>query len=77
VRNGENGFVVRVRDSRTLADALRKLIDDPEMRRRMGEMGREMAVAEFSTRRVTRSMLGIYAELLGTVPRCADAQHAR
>jgi len=65
VRHGENGLLVPVRDSRALADALRKLIADPLLRRKLGERGREMAVADFSARHVTRSILGIYASLAG------------
>jgi glycosyltransferase involved in cell wall biosynthesis len=41
VRDGENGFVVPERDSRALAVALRRLIDDPVLAARMGDAGRE------------------------------------
>lgn len=63
VRHGENGLVVPARDGRALAGALRELIADRALRRRMGERGREMAVAGFSTQQVTREILAIYESL--------------
>jgi glycosyltransferase involved in cell wall biosynthesis len=48
VRNGENGFLVPMRDSSALAKSIKKLIDDPLLRRRMGARSRSIAEAEFS-----------------------------
>ena len=45
LRNGENGFVVPSDDVRAVADALRKLAADPDLRRRMGERSRELVRA--------------------------------
>jgi glycosyltransferase involved in cell wall biosynthesis len=42
LRDGENGFLVPVEDVRAAADAIRKLADDPDLRRRMGERSREL-----------------------------------
>jgi colanic acid/amylovoran biosynthesis glycosyltransferase len=42
-----SGLLVPPRDPRALADALRKLIDDPPLRRRLGAAGREKVVREF------------------------------
>ena len=41
IRNGENGLVVPAGDSTALADALRRLTDDPPMRARLGRAGAE------------------------------------
>lgn len=65
VRNGENGFLVPQRDARALADALELLVTDHVLRQRMGERGREIAVAEFSGERVARETLLVYHNLLG------------
>jgi len=48
VVDGVTGFVVRApRDPDAVATALRRLLDDPALRRRMGEAGRSRAEAEF------------------------------
>jgi glycosyltransferase involved in cell wall biosynthesis len=64
VRNGENGLLVPVRDSRALAEALRLLVENAPLRAGMGLKGRDIAVQEFSIERVVRETLGVYRELL-------------
>ncbi len=64
VRHGDNGLLVPVRDAGALADALRRLIEDTELRHRMGARGREIAVAEFSVEKVINETLAVYRELL-------------
>ena len=70
VRNGENGLLVPVRDSKALADALRLLIESAPLRALMAAKGREIVVEEFSVERVVNETLGVYRELL------AQAAHA-
>lgn len=65
VRNGENGLLVPVRDSVALAAALKTLIENPNLRARMGAKGREIAVEEFSEEKVINQTLSVYRELLG------------
>ena len=69
VREGENGLLVPVRDSKALADALRILIESAPLRVLMAAKGREIAVAEFSVERVVNETLGVYRELLASSPR--------
>ena len=64
VRNGENGLLVPVRDSRALAQALRLLIENAPLRATMGSKGRDLVVREFSVERVVRETLGVYRDLL-------------
>lgn len=64
VRHGKNGLLVPVRNSKALADALQKLIENPELRARMGKRGREIAVTEFAQERVVDETLRVYQELL-------------
>ncbi|MDD5473283.1 MAG: glycosyltransferase family 4 protein [Candidatus Methanoperedens sp.] len=64
VRHGENGLLVPVRDSKALVEALRTLIEDPALRARMGALGREIAVVEFSEEHVIKETLSVYRELL-------------
>jgi glycosyltransferase involved in cell wall biosynthesis len=63
VRNGENGILVPSRDSSALAAALKLLIADPALRRRMGAAGRERAVTEFAAGIVTAATLAVYDRL--------------
>jgi glycosyltransferase involved in cell wall biosynthesis len=66
VRNGENGLLVPVRDSKALAAALRLLIESAPLRAQMAAKGREIAVSEFSVERVVGETLGVYRELLAS-----------
>ena len=59
----KTGRLVPVRDSLALADAMRSLIEDEEIRRKMGIAGREHAVQAFSIEHVTRRHLDIYLGL--------------
>ncbi len=64
VDDGVNGFLVPVRDAKALADKLRLLINDADLRQRMGKAGREKAEKEFDIRNVVRRHLEIYQRLL-------------
>jgi len=63
VRNGGNGLLVPIGDARALADALRALIFDADLRRRMGEESRARAEREFCSERVIRETLAVYRSL--------------
>jgi glycosyltransferase involved in cell wall biosynthesis len=64
VRHGENGFLVPVKDSAALAQALRELLTNADLRREMGACGRKIAEQEFSSQRVARETLALYGRLL-------------
>lgn len=64
VTDGDNGFLVPVKDIDALAAALKKLIMDANLRRQMGERSRARSLAEFSQARVIAEILAIYQELL-------------
>ena len=66
VRHGVTGLVVRPRDSRALADALRTLIGDPQLRISMGRKGRVFAERELSLEKVINENFKLYEKLLGT-----------
>lgn len=54
------GILVRPRDAAVFADALQRLYDQPELRRRMGESGREKVVREFNLNRSTARRVELF-----------------
>jgi len=64
VEDGVNGFLVPVKDSVELAEAIAKLCGDPELRRRMGDKGREIILEGFSSEMVVGRTLEVYRALL-------------
>jgi glycosyltransferase involved in cell wall biosynthesis len=64
VRDGDNGWLVPPRTIEPLAQALQRLIQDAELRRRMGGRSRERALAEFSVERVVAATLTVYRDVL-------------
>jgi len=51
VEDGRNGLLFTPGDHRELADRIRRLCDDPELRHRMGQQARSDAIERFSTQR--------------------------
>jgi glycosyltransferase involved in cell wall biosynthesis len=66
VRDGEEGFLVPVRDEAALTAALRRLVDDRELRLAMGRRARERAERVFSIEAVTGQLDALYRELMGS-----------
>ncbi len=64
VEEGKNGFLVPVKNSELLAERLRALIDNKELRDSMGRYSREKAVREFSVDDVINKHLLVYNSLL-------------
>jgi glycosyltransferase involved in cell wall biosynthesis len=65
VVDGETGVLVPPRDPNALAAALRRLLDDPELRARMGDAGFERVRERFTADAMTERVLAIYDEVLG------------
>jgi phosphatidyl-myo-inositol alpha-mannosyltransferase len=76
MEHGRQGFLVHPGDSAELhAAALRRLLDDPEMRARMGAEGRRTALDTYSWPRVAATLEAYYADLLaGEQPVWASAK---
>ena len=64
VDDGVNGFLIPVKDSKALAEKLRVLIEDPQLRAKMGEASRRKAEKEFSIETVIEKHLATYASLV-------------
>ena len=74
VRDGENGLLVPVRNVEALSAAIKRLIEDPQLRRRMGERGRKIAEQEFGLERVIAETLAVYQQLLKKNNTCEIAK---
>jgi glycosyltransferase involved in cell wall biosynthesis len=64
VIEGYNGFLVPLKDEKVLAQKIEILVNDSDLRRRMGIASRDMAVKYFSLDDVVLSTLSIYKKLL-------------
>lgn len=64
VVDGENGILVPPRDAEAVAAALKRLIDDPALRGRMGKRGRQKVIEEFSIEQVIAETLTVYRDVI-------------
>ena len=60
VRHGESGFLVPVRDGPATAAAIKKLLDDTDLRAAMGLAARQLALAEFTVEAFVADTLAAY-----------------
>lgn len=60
----ENGLLVEVKNAKALADGIETLANDSELRRGMGERGRQIVEADFSSQLVNKQTLAVYKGLL-------------
>jgi N,N'-diacetylbacillosaminyl-diphospho-undecaprenol alpha-1,3-N-acetylgalactosaminyltransferase len=61
---GETGFLVPPRNVDELVGAIQKLVEDPALRRRMGQAGRARVVQHFAVERIVEQYLELYTEVL-------------
>ena len=64
VHDGDNGLLVEACNAAALADALAKLLANPEMRQQMGQSGRRRVLSEFSQESIVTQVLALYREAL-------------
>ncbi|WP_035588001.1 glycosyltransferase family 4 protein [Hippea jasoniae] len=67
VDDGFNGFLVPIKDHKSLAKKIEVLIDDKNLREKMGDNSRKKAVSEFDIKVVVSKYLEIYKEVLNGV----------
>ncbi len=63
-QDGVTGILVPPKDSEALRAALNRLLDDPELGRKMGEAGRLKVEKEFTREKMAGETLRLYRELL-------------
>jgi glycosyltransferase involved in cell wall biosynthesis len=67
-RAGVNALLVPPDNPAALADAIGQLANDPGLRRRLGEAGRRIVEAEFSSETIGQQTVVVYDRLLGRRP---------
>jgi glycosyltransferase involved in cell wall biosynthesis len=65
VKDRDTGFIVEKNDPQQLAHMLLRLLEDDELREKMGRAGRERALARFTWDMVAETMLSRYRSLSG------------
>jgi glycosyltransferase involved in cell wall biosynthesis len=65
IADGQTGLLAEPADPESTATQLARLIDNPELRRQMGEAGRKRALDLFDARTMHRSYDRIYRSMLG------------
>jgi glycosyltransferase involved in cell wall biosynthesis len=66
IQNGVTGLLVAPRDPEALAQALRRLIANPDLRKSMGVSARKFIGRRFSEARISRLLLEEYAKLVNS-----------
>ena len=68
ITDGVEGFLVTPDDPQALAKAIRRLIDDPELRKKMGEAARKTFENRFTYDKFYNKVMRVYEEALSDKP---------
>lgn len=63
IRDGENGLLYRSGDAYKLAENLKRLISDKDLRKKIGEAARQTVLSNFSEEKVTVQMEEMYLKI--------------
>jgi glycosyltransferase involved in cell wall biosynthesis len=74
VVDGETGLLVEPNSPLLLADALTRVLRDPDLRRRFGQAGRKRVVERHNPQRMCRDAAEVYRAVLGLAPATANIQ---
>jgi glycosyltransferase involved in cell wall biosynthesis len=69
IQHGENGLLVSAREPEQLAEAIRRLVEDPDLRRRLGQRGLDTVRSRFDRGRTVRDLADIFTAQLEPGPR--------
>jgi glycosyltransferase involved in cell wall biosynthesis len=64
VEDGGSGFLVRPRDPERLAEAIGRVLDDPDAKQRLGDRGRQLFLARLTGEQSHRRMIDLYQGLV-------------
>ena len=63
LHDGVNGYLVPAGDPAALADRITRLLGDPDLRRRMGDAGRDLVRERFMFELQARQYVELFAEM--------------
>ncbi len=63
VEHGINGYLVPVKDAHRLADAIERLLKNPELCQKMGKLGREKVIGKFNVNDVVQKTVQVYQDM--------------
>jgi glycosyltransferase involved in cell wall biosynthesis len=69
VQDGMTGLVVPPREPNALAGAMRRLLEDPDLRARMGAAGQARVMAEFTVEKMAERVETVYQQAFLSLPR--------
>jgi glycosyltransferase involved in cell wall biosynthesis len=65
-QHGETGLVVEPGNADALSGAIRRLLDDPALRKRLGAAGQRRVAEEFTAARMAQRTVALYRDVLGS-----------
>ncbi len=68
IDDGREGLLADPVNPRDLAEKMRRLVDDPALRREMGRLAREKVLANFTVDKVADQILKVYQDVLSKAP---------
>lgn len=77
IRDGRDGLLVAPGDEKSLAEALQRLMEDPELRERLGRAGRARVEADYQLEQNMAFLARTMTALLSTLPRHAESEVSR
>lgn len=73
VEDGVNGYLIEPGDSGKLAECAARLLDDPDLKRKMGLAGRKRVLDRFAVERMVEGNYALYRQLTGEDVRTLDS----
>jgi rhamnosyl/mannosyltransferase len=67
-RHGESGLIVPPADPPALAAAIQILLENPQLRRELGDGGRRRAEAHYTAERMAEAVVNVYSDVLAQRP---------
>jgi glycosyltransferase involved in cell wall biosynthesis len=65
VEDGVSGYLLPLGDVESMAERTFEILNSPELRRRLGKRGRQIAAEKFTPRRALGAYLDVYNSVLG------------